>query len=126
MSSWSTVVAITGFQYHGQNQAITLMPKVAPPKVAPGKFNSFWSTGTGWGSFSITRENGRSRTEIRVTEGKLPLGSIRLGQAPQGETIVTFDRQRQSHKSMREKDGVKITLADGVIIDAGKSLVIES
>ncbi|WP_180538424.1 GH116 family glycosyl-hydrolase, partial [Nevskia soli] len=74
LSSWSTLIAITGFHYHGADQAMTLAPRL---KTA--RFASFWSMGAGWGFFSVTTEKGLSRTEVRVTEGSLPLRSIRLG-----------------------------------------------
>jgi len=46
MSSWSTLLAASGFRYHGGEQAVTI-------KAAPG-FRCFWSTGTGWGTFRVT------------------------------------------------------------------------
>jgi hypothetical protein len=46
MSSWSTLLAASGFHYHGGEQAVTI-------KAAPG-FHCFWSTATGWGTFRVT------------------------------------------------------------------------
>jgi hypothetical protein len=46
MSSWSTLLAASGFHYHGGEQAVTI-------KAAPG-FRCFWSTATGWGTFRVT------------------------------------------------------------------------
>jgi len=76
MSAWSSVVAWSGFHYHAADQALTLSPKTTPPE-----FRSFWSTGAGWGLFSIAPENGRSRAKITVTEGSLPLRTLRCGKA---------------------------------------------
>jgi non-lysosomal glucosylceramidase len=74
MSAWSSVVAWSGFHYHAADKALTLSPKTTAPQ-----FTSFWSTGAGWGLFSISPENGRSRTKITVTEGSLPVRTIRRG-----------------------------------------------
>jgi uncharacterized protein (DUF608 family) len=46
MSSWSTLLAASGFRYRGADQAVTI-------HAAPG-FRCFWSTATGWGTFRVT------------------------------------------------------------------------
>jgi uncharacterized protein (DUF608 family) len=76
MSAWSSVVAWSGFYYHAADKALTLSPKTNTPA-----FTSFWSTGAGWGLFSVAPENKRTRTKITVTEGTLPLRTIRCGKA---------------------------------------------
>jgi uncharacterized protein (DUF608 family) len=76
MSAWSSVVAWSGFQYHAADKTLTLSPQTNTPV-----FTSFWSTAAGWGLFSIASENKRSRTKITVTEGSLPLRTIRCGKA---------------------------------------------
>jgi len=74
MSAWSSVVAWSGFDYYAGDKTLNLAPKASSLK-------SFWSTGSGWGVFSITPENGRNRVRITVTEGVLPLKTIRHGKA---------------------------------------------
>jgi uncharacterized protein (DUF608 family) len=46
MSSWSTLLAASGFRYHGGEQSVAI-------QAAPG-FRCFWSTATGWGTFRVT------------------------------------------------------------------------
>jgi len=120
MSSWSTVIAITGFQYNGAHQAITLMPKMANPR-----FKSFWSTGSGWGSFSITRDNSRIRAEIRAIEGSLPLASIRLGRSEERPTAVSFNNSARAHEARKESGGVTLVLTTGVVLSAGNTIEME-
>jgi len=59
MSSWSTLLAASGFRYHGGEQAIVI-------KGAPG-LRCFWSTATGWGTFHVTPTG----AVLRVDHGKL-------------------------------------------------------
>jgi non-lysosomal glucosylceramidase len=119
MSAWSSVVALSGFHYHGADKAITLMPR-----IPASRFASFWSSGAGWGSFSITRENGRGRTELNVTEGTLPLKSILLGQ-PSGEaTSVVLDQKECSHQVKTDEGGTILTLDEAVEVPAGGKLLI--
>ena len=119
MSAWSTVVAFSGFEYHASGKAIRLMPKTRVPVFA-----SFFSTGLGWGLFSIQRNAGPGRIEIGVTEGRLPLRSIRLGQAAPGSTSIALDGRPQAHQVDRHDDGVLLTLAEDVIVPAGGKLIV--
>jgi hypothetical protein len=59
MSSWSTLLAASGFRYHGGEQSVVI-------KAAPG-FVCFWSTATGWGIFRVTAAG----ATVRVDHGKL-------------------------------------------------------
>ena len=59
MSSWSTLLAASGFRYHGGEQSVAI-------KAAPG-FRCFWSTATGWGIFRVTAAG----ASLRVDHGKL-------------------------------------------------------
>jgi hypothetical protein len=46
MSSWSTLLAASGFRYHGGERRVII-------NATPG-FRCFWSTATGWGTFHAT------------------------------------------------------------------------
>ena len=63
MSSWSTLLAASGFRYHGGEQSVAI-------KAAPG-FRCFWSTATGWGIFRVTAAG----ASLRVDHGKLVVRS---------------------------------------------------
>jgi hypothetical protein len=66
MSSWSTLLAASGFHYHGGRQSLTI-------KGAPG-LRCFWSTATGWGTFHVTA----SGAVLRVDHGTLALRTCTL------------------------------------------------
>jgi uncharacterized protein (DUF608 family) len=59
MSSWSTLLAASGFRYHGGQQSVAI-------QAAPG-FRCFWSTATGWGVFRVTAAG----ATLRVDHGML-------------------------------------------------------
>ena len=48
MASWTSVVALSGFQYDGNDGSI-----IAVPRLPHGRFNCFWATATGWGTFFL-------------------------------------------------------------------------
>jgi uncharacterized protein (DUF608 family) len=110
MSAWSSVVAFSGFDYHGAAKAISLMPKTTAPD-----FTSFFSTGLGWGSFSI----GKDRVELALSEGTLPLKSIRLAQAVAQKSITLNGRSCAHHR-----DGGALILEEEIVVPAGGKLVI--
>jgi uncharacterized protein (DUF608 family) len=119
MSAWSSVAAYSGFEYHAANRAISLMPK-----AAAGRFASFWSAGPGWGVFSISRENGRARLELGVTEGGLSLRAIRLAQEATGPTSVTLGERRLAHRAESRSGAVTLTLAEEAAVPAGGKIVV--
>jgi uncharacterized protein (DUF608 family) len=74
MASWSSVVALSGFHYDGPRAAVVAVPRV-PHRV----FKCFWSTATGWGTFSYNpiAQSGTHLT-IEVLAGKLPCRSCEI------------------------------------------------
>jgi hypothetical protein len=111
MSAWSSVVAFSGFDYHGATKAVSLMPKTK----ATG-FVSFFSTGLGWGVFSITG----NRMELTLTEGSLRVRSIRLAQLGGGKTSVTLDGRTLAH----DRDGTTLVLEHDITVPAGGKLLV--
>ena len=59
MSSWSTLLASSGFRYHGGRQSVAI-------DATPG-FRCFWSCATGWGTFRVTAAG----ATLRVDHGTL-------------------------------------------------------
>jgi non-lysosomal glucosylceramidase len=72
MAAWSGVVAVSGFSYNGATGSL-----VAVPRVPHREFNCFWSTRTGWGTFSYESAAGRRTLfTLRVLAGTLPCSSL--------------------------------------------------
>jgi hypothetical protein len=113
MSAWSSVIAFSGFDYHGARKAISLLPKALPPE-----FTSFFSTGFGWGLFSFAK----GRVELAVTEGTLPLKSIRLAQTAGRKTSIALEGQPCAH----HRDGDALVLEEEIVVEAGGKLVIRT
>jgi uncharacterized protein (DUF608 family) len=112
MSAWSNVIAFSGFDYHGAGKALSLAPKTQ------AEFTSFFSTGLGWGLFSI----GNGRLELSLTEGNLPLRSIRPGPGGVRKTSVTLDGRELAH----HLDGGALALEQDIVLAAGGKLVVRS
>jgi non-lysosomal glucosylceramidase len=76
MSSWSTVVALSGFFYDGAKRAV-----IAVPRLPHANFDCFWATATGWGSFSYRQTASGSVFTIDVITGTLPCRSFAISGA---------------------------------------------
>ncbi len=77
MSAWSGVLAMSGFRYRGEEQAIEIN--------APAGHRCLWTTGTGWGTFRVTS----SGATIQVEQGTLPIRTCIVNRRPSspGKTL---------------------------------------
>jgi uncharacterized protein (DUF608 family) len=99
MASWSGVLALSGFRYRGAERTL-----IALPRVFQDDFRSFWSTATGWGTFSVASTQ-RTNFTFTVEEGSLLVrrieipGTVRSGSiAKLGDTIIVHGvRQKEDH-----------------------------
>ncbi len=74
MSSWSSVVALSGFRYEGDSAHVIVLPP-----VQANNFRCFWATGTGWGTYELRRAaQGGVHLSLQVLAGTLPCRSCTL------------------------------------------------
>ena len=74
LSSWSLLLALSGFHYSAPERGMGFFPKVFPED-----FRCFWSTGSGWGTFRMRVRRRRLRAELSVLYGELELEKLELG-----------------------------------------------
>jgi uncharacterized protein (DUF608 family) len=73
MSSWSTLIALSGFSYDGSTAAV-----IAAPRIAHEDFKCFWATGTGWGTFSYHKRTTGTRFTLNVMAGAIQCRSCEI------------------------------------------------
>jgi len=120
MASWTSFVALSGFQFDGANASV-----VAIPRIAHKNFNSFWSTATGWGTFAYQlNPGGGTRFTIQVLAGTLPCHSCEIsGSGSSGS--VRINGATASH-SMEKQNGTTIFHFESPIeLSEGHTLQIE-
>jgi non-lysosomal glucosylceramidase len=70
MASWSTIIALSGFNYSAVDGSFTITS-------TPGKY--FWSNGYGWGMAEVgAAEGNEAKVKLTVHAGKLNLKSVAL------------------------------------------------
>ncbi len=74
MASWAVLLALSGFQYDGVVHEMTFAPV-----VNKNNFNTFWSCGSGWGSFTQKKNDDRADAELQLKYGTLKLTMLSLG-----------------------------------------------
>ncbi|HET8548484.1 MAG TPA: GH116 family glycosyl-hydrolase [Bryobacteraceae bacterium] len=122
MAAWSAFLAASGFRYDGAAKLVSVAPK-----LPLAKFSSFWSTATGWGTFSRMLHNGRTRFALSVLSGKLPCGAVELASAAGGrKTSIKLGTKLLAHKLHSTAKLVTLVLEEPVDLPAGDHLEIET
>lgn len=120
MASWSSVVAISGFDYDGRSAAV-----VALPRVPHENFRCFWSNGTGWGVFSYAPVANGARFELRVIIGELACQSCRIS----GSGRIASARLGNEHQSCTTAAGPQnsttFRFASPLMLKAGDTLQLD-
>jgi uncharacterized protein (DUF608 family) len=119
MSSWSGVLAFSGFHYRGAEQAVIVLPR------SSGAFSSFWSAGTGWGTF--TRNPGPpTRLSLNVLGGNLACRSVELAVRAAASTSASLRGKRIAHQLRKNGDRAIFAFAEPVSLAEGDTLVLEA
>ncbi len=108
MSSWSTILALSGFRYDGATGSV-----IAAPKQAHTDFECLWATGTGWGIFSLRRQGGSTEFVIKVLVGTLNCKSCEIPASGTQATVESGGRKIESRTSRRE-DRAIVTFAEAL------------
>ncbi len=120
MASWTSFVALSGFHYDGAEASVTALPR-----VSDRNFRCFWSTATGWGTFSYRPVAGNgTRFAIQVLAGKLRCGSCSIRGAGSSAT-VRGNGTAYSHTVKRQADHTVVQFEQPVLLAEGHELQIE-
>ena len=121
MSAWSGIVALSGFHYRGSEKSV-----VAAPKARVANFSSFWSTATGWGVFSQSNQNGRTRFSLSVLAGNLPCRSVEVvGEAAgDAQSSASLGKKSLPHQMRAAQKRLTFTFADSLELKDGDRLVL--
>jgi hypothetical protein len=118
MSSWSTIVALSGFLYDGSSGDV-----VAVPKMPHDNFECFWSTGTGWGTYSFHILAGSTVFAIKVLAGTLACRSCEIV-APGNAASVEVVGKPMENRVDRREERLVVKLDTKVRLDAKDELRI--
>jgi uncharacterized protein (DUF608 family) len=119
MSAWSGLVALSGFRYNGVAKSV-----IAAPRVRQASISCFWSTGTGWGTFSRAPQDAGTRFTLAVTRGKLPCSSVEFEAAAGAKSSASLGAKSIAHEVRVRNRRATFTFSEALELTAGDRLVL--
>jgi len=117
MAAWSGILALSGFRYDGPNAAVAALPP-----IHAAAFRSFWSTATGWGTFSYSLSAGSpAGFRLHVLAGTLSCRTCAI-QAPAGKSSAHVGTREVHHQMERQRDTATFHFAEALTLSAGDEL----
>ncbi len=119
MSAWSAVVALSGFSYEGASAAV-----VATPLIATDNFHCFWSTGFGWGTYSLRRGASGASFTLRVLAGVLECRTCEIAAAGTVAQVASSNGAVEN-KISRRGDHTIVAFNKNLRLRANDEILIE-
>ncbi|HVO34810.1 MAG TPA: GH116 family glycosyl hydrolase [Gemmatimonadales bacterium] len=122
MASWSVLIALSGFEYHGPKGHVGFAPRLVPEH-----FRSAFTAAEGWGGLSQSRAGRTQTSAIAMRWGRLRLRTMALElpeRAALKEAVVTVDGRRLAAAVAQQGRRVTLTAAQDVVIGAGSHLEV--
>jgi uncharacterized protein (DUF608 family) len=122
MSSWSLLLALSGWHYDGPRQSLRVTPRHTPEN-----FRSFFTAPEGWGTLRQWRAGQRQRNEIALREGRLAISEIAL-MAPAAPATAKAEKSgKPLAAACGEQEGLLVvSLKRPAMVLAGETLVIHT
>lgn len=118
MASWSAILALSGFSYDAADASV-----IAAPRVARDRFKVFWSTATGWGTFSIRDTGAGTDFALAVLSGTLQCRSCEL-EATGSAAQVESGGKGIAHRASRRGERMVVAFAEALRLEAGDDVKI--
>ncbi len=103
MSSWSLLLALSGYYYDGPGCALCFSPR-----YKPNDFKSFFCASEGWGSFAQSLAGDAQRIRITVNWGRVRIKTLRLAIVTEAKptTVVVLANGKKKPAAFEIADGV--------------------
>jgi hypothetical protein len=121
MASWAAILALSGFRYDAAQKSVE-----AKPRINRERFSSFWSTGSGWGSFSQLVKPKQARFSLSMAAGRLACRSVTLvwQQATGATSSARLGGRPLSHQLHRSGNEVAFVFSEELVLKAGDQVVL--
>ncbi len=120
MSSWSILLALSGYEYDGPAQKLSFTPRHTPED-----FKAFFCASEGWGTLRQSRQGPTQRNEVSLVEGRLPIGQMVL--APGGtpsKVQASLNGQQLAVSFQAAPQGLLLTFKPPVVLKASETVTI--
>jgi uncharacterized protein (DUF608 family) len=120
MSSWSLLLALSGYSFDAAEQRLGFAPR-----VSQDAFQSFFSTGSAWGEFSQTRLPDSYTAVLQVLYGHLQIAALSLPlDGLVGRDSVSAEVNGERVEASVSQEG-RVLFAAPLELAAGQTLVVQ-
>lgn len=125
LSSWSVLLALSGYKYSGPEKGMTFFPQINQEN-----FIGFWSNDAGWGLYKQDFGSSRLEAAIQVVYGRASLQKFSLPAPTRGRAKGYFKAEVKagdntySVAAQRANDRAIVALPEVINLDTGQSLHI--
>ena len=120
MSSWSILLALSGYEYDGPSRMLKFAPRFKPEK-----FKAFFCGPEGWGSLEQTRDGNGQHSTIAVVEGTPRRYADHPGCADPPRTArVMLGNTPVEAKLEHDGENVRVILATPQFVKPGAALTV--
>ena len=120
MSSWSLLLALSGYEYDGPNKTLRFTPR-----SSKDQFKSFFCGPEGWGSLRQTRNGASQQNEVIVVQGRMALSRLHLA-APRtpGKVQATLGTKPVECTLKAESEAAEVVFESPVVVKPGEALSV--
>jgi uncharacterized protein (DUF608 family) len=117
MASWAVLLALSGYHYDGVEKTMSFSPP-----IRQNDFQVFWSCGTGWGNFFMSKDE----VVLNVLFGEVTLKNFSFSYEKQQkiETVLVDDKIA-NYKASFEQEHFKIQFDKPIQLKTGEKLKIK-
>jgi len=114
LASWSVLLALSGVQVDMPRRTIRFAPK-----LETDPFRSFWSTGSGWGTF---QQSQAGCAELAVIHGSLTLATLGLGTLSGSQAHASISGETLPCRCKPAKEGCNVVFSPEIVVGQGQTL----
>jgi uncharacterized protein (DUF608 family) len=120
MSSWSLLLALSGWEYNGPRQTLRFAPR-----HTPDNFKGFWCGPEGWGSLRQMRDAKMQQNEIHIAEGSFAVARILLASRTTPATVLCRVGEKPCEATLRAAaNGTEVSLTRPLTLKTGETLLL--
>jgi len=121
MSSWSLLLALSGWEYDGPRRKLSFAPR-----CTPSDFRSAFVAPEAWGTLRQSRKENVQRNEITVVRGALPLAQLTLAADGTVESVkVEYSGETSGIEPDFDRQTLRVSFPEGFTVKAGQTLAVE-
>ncbi len=119
MSSWSLLLAASGWRYDGPKRELQI-----EPRLTPGRFACIFTGSEGWGRLEQRRTRSGQTNVLTVEEGRLVVSKLRLEAGKASRATAKLGGHEVPVSVTKEGETTVLTFAEAAVVKPGRRLEV--